>query len=72
MDSYQLLNDKRMNSKKKKKKREAKNNSLQYYFAVMLQGTCGSQLWQLLQLIENINKELKKKKLNEVVKQQNF
>ena len=35
MDSYQLLNAKRMNSQKKK----AKNNSLQYYFAVMLQGT---------------------------------
>lgn len=26
----------------KKKKEKAKNNSLQYYFAVMLQGTCGS------------------------------
>ena len=56
MDSYQLLNDKRMNSKKK-----AKNNSLQYYFAVMLQGTSGSQLWQLWQLIENIKKELRQK-----------
>ena len=40
MDSYQLLNAKRMNSKKKKKK--VKNNSLQYYFAGMLQTTCGT------------------------------
>ena len=28
--------------KKKKERKRAKNNSLQYYFEVMLQGTCGT------------------------------